>query len=104
MKFLNLLLFAGLFGITNGLEDKAETIQALTKMVYDLKGEVEHLRLKIADYSKPCDCTHFENVLEEVAGHLQQNTQNITLNADNIRVLTNMNVECRQQKYYFFFI
>ena len=93
MKFLKLLQFAGLFSLINGLENKNETtIQALTKMVYDLKGEVEHLRLKIADYSKPCDCTHFENMLDEVAGHLQQN---ITLNADNIRVLTNMNVDSK---------
>ena len=77
MKFIYLLLFAGLFGITSCLEDKDETIQVLTKMVYDLKGEVEHLTLKIEGYSKPCNCTRLENLINDNAESISRNSQNI---------------------------
>ena len=96
MKFL-LLLFAGLFFITNGLEAKDETIQFLMKMVYELKGEVEHLRLQMEGYSEPCNCTRLENLISnntikisKEIGNVQHKIQDLTSvvdsNAANITI------------------
>ena len=47
------------------------------KMVYDLKGEVDHWRLKMEGYSEPCNCTRLENLINDNAEKISRNTQNI---------------------------
>ena len=47
MKFLILFL---LFDLSCGLEDKEEGIQALAKLVYDMKNEIDYLK------GNDCDC------------------------------------------------
>ena len=54
MKFLILFI---LFGLSCGLEDKDEAIQALTKLVYDMKNEIDYLK------GNDCDCEFLKELI-----------------------------------------
>ena len=96
MKFLILFL---LFGLSCGLEDKDETIQALTKMVYDMKSEMDDLKIRIK--GNDCDCKFLEGLIsnntlkilnltssiDTVKLDVQKNVQ--AIDATNIQVTTN---------------
>ena len=96
MKFLILFL---LFGLSCGLEDKDEAIQALTKLVYDMKSEMDDLKIRIK--GNDCDCKFLEGLIsnntlkilnltssiDTVKLDVQKNVQ--AIDATNIQVTTN---------------
>ena len=96
MKFLILFL---LFGLSCGLEDKDEAIQTLTKLVSDMKSEIDNLKLRLK--GNDCDCKFLEGLInnhtleilnltssiDTVQLDVQKNVQ--AIDATNIQVATN---------------
>ena len=84
MKFLILFL---LFGLSCGLEDKDEAIQTLTKLVYDMKTEMDDLKIRIK--GNDCNC-------ERLIGLINNNTLdilNLTSSIDTVKLDVQKNVQ-----------
>ena len=67
VRLINLLLLFGLFGLA--LPDKAEdasTIEVLTKMVHDLKSEIDHFKKQNVKVNDQCNCDELRADVERL--------------------------------------